>query len=241
MSELPKAPELDTEKLTQIAQEAAMKGAIQEINEFYNGYKSPYREAIKKSLEEKAINIHFDLPDIIATLNDALVKEIDKISNACIAQTFLPMIQEMFLREDKELKFSDILQKYLDYSCWKDEPDKFTCTVSKDDSWLKIKLTEWKDVHEFRLMEEWETRQFKDKKDEERKYSVHIFRSDEYSRGKMEFKTDKWTVTMPFTKDILQDQFMAYLARLMLSGTIVTMDCEDFDEEWFESEEHDND
>lgn len=48
-----KLPELDAERLNEAAKEAAMKGALECINEYYTGYKSPFKKAITEELEKQ--------------------------------------------------------------------------------------------------------------------------------------------------------------------------------------------
>ena len=41
------------------------------------------------------------------------------------------------------------------------------------------------------------------------------------------------TLELPFTKDILKDEFMSYIARLVMSGSLIILDVEDFDDWMF--------
>ncbi|MFV0382270.1 MAG: hypothetical protein ACK5KR_08650 [Breznakia sp.] len=62
-------PGIDTEVLKKQALESATKGALAEIKDFYEGYNSPYRKGIKKSLDSQSIgNGSFGLPNVIGLI-----------------------------------------------------------------------------------------------------------------------------------------------------------------------------
>jgi hypothetical protein len=51
----------------------------------------------------------------------------------------------------------------------------------------------------------------------------------------MKISLDGATLEMPFIQHILQDSFISYIAKLVMFKSIITIDCEDFDEEMFEN------
>ena len=53
-------PVIDTEVLQEKVNQAAMKGALSTIEDFYTGYNSPFKKAIKEDLESKEINYLVD-------------------------------------------------------------------------------------------------------------------------------------------------------------------------------------
>ncbi|MFK5281440.1 hypothetical protein ACI3PL_17950, partial [Lacticaseibacillus paracasei] len=61
-------PVLNLEYLQQKANEYATKGVEDAIENFYNGYNSPYKKAIEENLKNKGVDNNFDIPDIIAVL-----------------------------------------------------------------------------------------------------------------------------------------------------------------------------
>lgn len=48
---------------------------------------------------------------------------------------------------------------------------------------------------------------------------------------------DGVTLEMPFTRDVLADDFTAYIARLVIGNCLITMDCTDFRDEMFPEDE----
>ncbi len=232
-----KLPELDLKVLEEKAKEAAMKGAIKEIEDYYGGYNSPFRKQIKDDLEKKTTSIHFDLPDIISLINQALSIEIDRIANNSIAETFIPLATNALTRIDGDVKFSDILKEFI-RCCHSDFKDGYSPEVSVDESehgWLNIELT------------------FADYRDKENKYEITLHQ--EYKdKGKycilslprsetpynytktMKLSNGDSTIEIPFTRDSLKDEFTSYIARILISKCSIVMDCDDFREDMFESE-----
>src|SRR5690606_11147379 len=92
-------PVLDLDFLQKKANEHAMKGAEEAIKEFYSSWNSPYRKAIEQNLINKGVDNNFDIPDIIAVLNQKISNEIDLIANTAISKTFIPFVKEFLIRE----------------------------------------------------------------------------------------------------------------------------------------------
>ena len=109
-------PKIDLDILQEKANEAAMKGAIECINNFYNGYNSPYKKAIEEELKSKSLmnGGNIILPDILVRINEQLSAEIDRIANQAIAKTYIPLVTKFLTGVDREVKFSDILKKFKD-------------------------------------------------------------------------------------------------------------------------------
>jgi hypothetical protein len=233
-------PKLDLKQLQEKAQEAAMKGATKEIEEFYSGFNSPFRKAVQKHLESKTTSIHLELPDIIARINEALSEEVDRIANNSIAETFLPLATEALTRIDKHVKFSEILNEFVK-SCHNDFKDEWTrpdLSVNEDEKyhWLNIKIsyTDYKEVtqnYTFTLH----------KNHDELGYRLLSLpftlnaSSLNYTK-KMKLKNGEGSIEMPFTRGSLKDEFTAYMARLVICESEIEMDCDFFDEDMFRSE-----
>lgn len=236
-----KLPELDLVVLEEKAKEAAMRGVIKEIEDYYTSYNSPFRKQIKEALEKKTASIHFELPDILALINQALTLEIDRIANNSIAETFIPLAINALTRINGDVKFSDILKEFI-HCCHSDFKDGYQPELSIDESthgWLEVELT------------------FTDYRGKENVYKITLHKArNEEGEGKgkycvlslprsetpynytktMKLSNGESTLEMPFTRDSLKDEFTSYIARILISKCSIEMDCRDFDDDMFESE-----
>ncbi len=226
-------PVLDSAILQERTNEFAMKGAIKCIEDYYNGYDSPFKNALKKHMNEKEISPCFDLPDIIATINDSLRNEIDKIANAAVAKTFIPLVANLLTREEKEIKFSDILKKFISIHSMDGESD-FSLSLEENQNhrWLEMTIKSAENRYELTLHTDYKT-----EKEKEVKYQILTLpRDTSRSRQLMKLTIGGSELEMPFTKDVLQDEFTAYIARLVISNSIITMDYKDFQDDMFEDD-----
>jgi hypothetical protein len=226
-------PVLDMEVLKQKANEAAMAGAIKSIDDYYNSYNSPFRNLIDAELEKTEIGSGIQLPDIIAIINNSLSKEIDLIANTAISKTFLPLVQKFLTREEKEIKFSDFLKEFI--RCMDDgTQDDYRVEVEKHRTydWLEVNISFGDRGYDLTFHEEWVS-----KKEGNLKYQIlSLPRDDSKYKPTMTLKIDNASLEMPFTRDILKDDFMSYVARLVIANTFITMDCSDFDSDMFPNE-----
>lgn len=222
-------PTIDPEVLQEKVNQAAMKGALSTIEEFYSGYNSPFKKAIKEDLESKEIRHTFELPDIIATINDSLTTEIDRIANIAISKSFVPLVKRFLTRTDDEIKFSDILKQFIE-SFPNSDRDYFDVSIKRHEkySWLSITVSSEDKRYDLTLHTD-----YKSEKDGNVKYIFLGLPYNDNSRNQTMKLTvgDNVTLELPFTKDILKDEFMSYIARLVMSGSLITMDVEDF-EDW---------
>ena len=241
-------PVINTEELQKKANEYAQKGAEECLKEFYTGYNSPYKKAIEENLQGKGVDYAFDLPDIVGVLNDKFSAEIDEIANTAVAKSFVPLLKRFLVREDPNVKFSDILKVFIkesryeynddldvsDYELEKIEDD----SRSYSTSFFQYKLTNGKIGYELRFF----------KKDEN---TIQIMSlpymmddSKRYTRSydsnqKMKISLDGGaTLELPFTKGILEDEFTSFIARLVIGNNNIVFDVEDFDEDMFPQDDH---
>ena len=49
----------------------------------------------------------------------------------------------------------------------------------------------------------------------------------------MKLANGESTIEVPFTRDSLKDEFTSYIARVLISKSLIVMDCDDFDEDMF--------
>lgn len=224
-------PELDITVLKEKATEFAMKGAIESIEEFYSGYNSPFRKQIDEQLKKQQTAFSLNLPDIIALLNEGLTKEIELIANTAVSKTFVPMVQKFLVREEKEIGFSDILKQFIIDTKAKNSDECEVSIKKSEHGWLEIYLNSEEYNCEFVLHTE---NRVKD--GEEQKYVLLSLPSNRKHAAipkTMTVSLDGATLELPFTRDVLSDEFTSYIARLVIGRCIITMDCRDFREDMF--------
>lgn len=224
---------VDSSVLEEKAKDFAMKGALKAIEDFYTAYDSPYKKQITEHLLKNEIGSgRFNLPDIISLINEHLTIEIDKIANTAIAKTFVPLVTKLLIRQEKESIFSNILKQFIktaDYD--NDKIDNFSIMVRKNEKygWIDVGMEDSKRSYTFTLHEEYES-----KKTQNIKYSLlSLPCSTDKERQIMKLNIDGATLELPFTRDILKDNFLMYLAGYIISDTIITMDTLEFDEDMF--------
>jgi hypothetical protein len=232
-------PVLDNKVLQEKANEFAMKGAIDTIKEYYTGYNSPFKEAFDSHLKGKDIHFGFEIPDIISRMNEALMQQADLIANHAIAQTLIPQFKELLTRAEATMNFSDILKTFIDVNYG----------VKYDD--CSVEITNPRDYHEKPDIYDWLNVQIAS---DERTYRFTLHKHDKKESGKnakytllslpsfdknstqtMTLYLDdiKGSVEMPFVPNVLSDRFVSFMARLVMSSTIITLDTQEFDENMF--------
>lgn len=227
-------PVLDTEKLQQAANEYAMKGALETYKDFYSGWSGPYRKAIEEKLKEVKLNGLVEIPDIIAVLNESIVAQLDQIANEAIAHTFLPQVKAFLTREAAEMPFSYFLKEFVNQQYEPDRED-FNVSVEKhrEYDWLTVEVSNEKKSYSLTFHLDSDTKNEKVKK----YYLLSLPFSEDYSKypsQKMTLSVEGGaSLTMPFRRDILSDQFTSFIARLVIAGTRFTMDCDDFSDDMF--------
>lgn len=240
-------PTIDTETLQNKANEYAMKGAKDALREFYTGYNSPYTKAIKENLENKGVDSSFDIPDIIGVLNQKFSEQVDQIANTAIAKSFIPLVKKFLTREDSEIKFSSILEKFIERTDYKsNDLDSSDYTVEKissyDDSpslrnsFFQYQISNGTLGYELRFYNNTHKGEGKitimslpTLLDEGGKY----YKSYE-SQQKMKISLDGGaTLELPFTKGVLEDDFVSFIARLVIGENKIIFDVTDFDEDMF--------
>lgn len=235
MSKLEILPVIDTETLKEKANEYAMKGAIKTIEEFYTSYNSPYRKAVEEELKKQEIGTGIELPDVIGLINQSLSIQIDQIANAAVANTFVPLVNKFLTREKSEVMFSEILRQFIDLFGYEDvEPYQFEIEIEEDPQhgWLSITLSCEKRKYEFTLH-----KNHNKNPNEKKTYVALSLPRGKDGHSKMKIKIEGAELEMPFTPDVLRDNFTSYIARLILSRSIITMDVTEFNDDLFPERE----
>ncbi|MCT3693467.1 hypothetical protein HZQ92_18015 [Elizabethkingia anophelis] len=235
-------PVINTELLQQKANEYAMKGAEDALKEFYTSYNSPYKKAIEENLNNKGLDHSFDIPDIIGVLNDRLSHEVDQIANAAIAKSFVPLVKKFLTREEPEIKFSYILEKFIErtdyeYKSKNGDIDRYDYSAErineKYDSFFDYKISNGKIGYELRFYQR-----------EQDKIEImslpYLIDEDGKSRYRHEVQEkmkvsldDGASLELPFVKGILEDDFVSFIARLVIGNNNIIFDVEDFEDDMF--------
>lgn len=240
-------PVLNMEQLQEKANEFAMKGAIKTIEEFYTGYDSPYKKALTENLINKGVDQAIQIPDIIGILNESISKEIDMIANTAVSKTFVPMVKEFLTRAEAEIKVSDILKEFIEYTDFKDSDDvdkeDYSMEIVKDDgSFVYLSISNIKvtfEIHFYKKSEKgispkvYEIYTLPYMKGESSSIS---YRSHSFPQT-MKLSIDGTTLELPFTPGVLEDGFLKYIAKLIIANTKITFDVAEFSEDMFPENE----
>lgn len=224
-------PALDEQKLKDAAEKAAMNGALAEIKEYYEGYNSPYRKKIKEALDKQDFSFPVTLPDVLAQINEALTAEVNRIAANAISNTFMPMVQKALTRTEPIIKFSEILREFISYHQGKF--DDYDIYIEENrHGWLDVKLHFEEETTKLTLHKDSYSK-------EEQQYRIlSLPRTDEkgaYDDSLTVYRDGSFKV--PFTKDVLSNDFVLFCSRVMLSESKIVMDIQDFDEDMFEKDE----
>lgn len=226
-------PVLDTEKLKQKAQESAMKGAMQEVQDFYESYSSPFRKKIKEQLEGMEVKSHqIQLPEIIGLINDSLSKEIDLIANQAVAKSFVPLVKKFLTKAPSEMKFSEFLKEIID-TTHNDDYENYECECEKNTThgWYDVTIRYKGSEYKFTFHEDYNT-----KKTNPGKY-YHIlslpYNYDSKSNRNMVLNYEGATLEIPFTHAVLQDDIVSLSARCIMADTKFEFDTLEFEEDMF--------
>lgn len=232
-------PVINIEELQTAANKYAQEGAVKTIKDFYTGYNSPYIKSLEENLTNRGFDHAFTLPDVVANINEALSAEIDKIANAAVAKTFIPLVTKILTRADAEMKFSKILEEFIrcvrfEYDTDQDVND-FDVEVEKgDESFLRLVISNNDKRYELGLYHE-------GKYNKELKDVYTIFslpKNHGKSNQTMKIAIENATLELPFTPGILHDDFIAFTAGLVMANTKITFDVMEFNEEMFPSRGH---
>lgn len=243
-------PNIDTKILQDKVNECALKGALEVIEKYYTGYDSPYKKALEEGIKNKDVSIHFDIPDILGVINDSIASKFDEIANTAISMTYIPMIGTLLTRVESNVALSDILQEFLEcyeikeYSAFED------LSLSVDENqYSGGSIKTFKIEHQGVTLYEITVSQDYKEKD---KYTILGMPTKKYElkekRRSYAFESSFVTkalderelkFTTPISTNILADKFFAYLISLKLNDTKITIDCQEFDEDWLPNEDND--
>src|SRR5574343_213624 len=241
--------EIDQEKINQKAKEAAEKAILQEVEEYYNGYNSPFRKKIREELSEQKSNFLLQIPDLSVIISQKINNEIDKIAANFVGSTVLNDLTEILVRAKKELKLSEILKVFVEYAINENgdlDSDDFECNIedAKDKYFFGIILKagdiEFKiRCHKKEITEEINGKKFTvmNVKMKDSRGST-LFNFGHSSKEELKINhADGHTISVPFDRYIADDNFGKYIYKLMLCNSIIEFDTNDFNEDMFPENE----
>lgn len=221
-----------------MAQQYAMQGAEKAIKDFYTGYDSPFMKEVQRQLSEKMkTNIFFELSQMTAAINQALNNKVSEMANTVVANTFLPMLNRMFSQERKTVVTTQDLYEHFGDAMKEDLDDEF----DPEEMELLIEQIGIDTISDHRKLRfcycgetKFDIRLMKSNshpKDDNGNTLYMItelpgcsqYRIDDYPRERqMRIRLNEGaTLEMPFTPDVLRDEFMRYVAGLLLTNTMV--------------------
>ena len=228
-----KQPKIDVEKIQEVANKAAEKAYLEEIEDYYTSYKSPYRKMIHAELEKQKFEWSMSLPDILEKINSSLSKQIDIIANNAIASSYIPMVNDALIGMDKNITMEYFLRVIIgELEPEQDQYDDFHFNYHKDGGydWLNCELSTPDNCYEFTLHHK-----------EGNKYKLLSFPYNKYKTGynsNMTIYKDDVKIEMPFTPGIIQDKVLKLFLKAMIGGSIIEMNCDSFNEDMFPEPEY---
>lgn len=222
-------PAIDLEVLEKQAFESAQKGALEEIKEYYEGWQSPYRKGIKEILSKQDVdNGTFCFPQIIGLINTAISAEVDRIVNTAVAQTYLPMVSDILVGVEKELKLSEIIER-IKNDLHSDEG--VHAEVGKDDSY------DWYNLHIRLENKSYDITLHKNSQEEGKYHLLSMPFRFSSERKYTLYLEDNKRIELPLEANVITDPVAKMCARLLIADTQIVID---FDGEYyFENEDYD--
>lgn len=218
---------LDEEKIQQMAEKYAIEGAEKAIKDYYTSYNSPYVKAVEEHLKKQLPSRFFDLPDFTAAINEALEAKIDGMCDRIVAQTYIRVFNEMLTGKEKGYEYSnDMYRHYCEYVKDREgddfEPDMLGIEEENSHYGFKYLRFIYNVETEFRL----DLYESGKGEDGVQMYEItKLPHTGQYAHldGKlpnMSIKLDDThTAAVPITHDVLSNEFMAYIAKLLINGT----------------------
>jgi hypothetical protein len=220
---------LDENKLQELAEKYAIEGAERAIKDYYTRFDSPFVKACEKRLMEMAPSYNFDLPDLTAAINRALSAKIETLCDKIVANTYIEAFNRVFVGWGYEKGIAESQDLYRNYAEYvKDrEGDDF------DSEQLGIKVRKssygfmyiefsYEGENEFvlSLMENGY-----DDKGENLYKITSLPNASKWNSGKMPMMSitlkDGARAEMPMSANILDCDFMAFIAKLLLHNVKV--------------------
>lgn len=187
-----------------------------------------------------SLSYPIELPDIIGIINDKLGRAVEEIANRAIGETYVPLVQRMLTRVDKQVYFSDILKEFVELTDAKDIDDcELDMNLDAGYGWYRVSIAHKDAQYEFTLHNHVKAGKEKGKLFQLLGIPTCTGWPDKYSQPKMKFKVEgSAEIEMPWTQDILRDKFTSYMASIALSDAEIIVDKTYFEDEMFPTHCH---
>lgn len=227
------APVLDIEKLQQVANEAAMHTAIKEIEDYYNGYNSPFRKQVQEYLKQNVPSPEIEIPNIVEEVQKSIVGEVEKIAKElsiknCIS-TLRKGITHLPLEDDGSIKLSkvfDEMERDIDI----ENGEWIEADVKEDgfftSKWLKVILTIKKENCEEKILEFILHDNNNDDKHPNTKIVLSMpYHMNKWENAKIKIKDNEGLeIEMPMFHGLANDPVLLTIAKLVMYRTPVVVD-----------------
>ena len=229
--------QLPEEKIQQLAEKYAMEGAEKAIREYYTGYNSPYVKAMTEHIQRIAPSPRFDLPDITAVINKALSDRIMDLCNQFMANTYAKLFNRMLTpNENNFVTTESLFQKFGDYIKDREDDD-----FDEEGLEFKAKTSQYSYSDNYRYLEFWYNSELEfslsildDGGKNEKGEVLYTLASlpghgqynhlDNRSRFAKITLEDGKTAEVPIIDDVLSNDFLAYLANILICRTKIEVE-----------------
>lgn len=223
-------PVLDMNEIQKKANEFALKGAIECLKDYYTGYNSPFKKAIEEHLDKSRTSFCFTMPEIMGVINESLSSQIDIIANEAIAKSYVPLVRKFLTRGEEIVRVSDIVSAFKKQHEYDDDPIEIDLSEDKGYGWYRMKLECGDEKCNITLHE--------DSKNEKGQqfYSMlglpYEHKRGSYDRNMKNTLDEGASMEIPFTCGILHNDFLTYVANLVMFKTKIVIDKTYFDDEY---------
>lgn len=223
-------PVLDMNEIQKKANEFALKGALECVKEYYTGYNSPFKKEIENQLKQMSPSFFFTMPEVMGVINESLSSQIDIIANEAIAKSYVPLVRQFLTRGEDVIKASDIVDRFKKQNEYDDE--QIEVEMSKDEryGWYNMALSCGNEECKITLHE--------DSKSEngQQFYSMlglpYSHKDGRYNNVMKVSLNEGASMEIPFTCGILHNDFLTYIANLVMFKTKIVIDKTYFDDEY---------
>jgi len=216
---------------------SALKATMNAIDDYFDGYNSQYKAQIKEQLSKQDFGVKMDLPKVISLINQQLENQMTQIANTAVAQTFIPMVHRFLSNTKPVILVSDMLKEFISELSAEYQDFHFECNEEKRHGWLDCEISydekrisftlhkdrdyqngQWVDTGYYKLLS---------LPYEKGSHNKEMRIVSETENGK------KVELYLPFTPTVLENPIISTMARVLLSGSKFSVDCDGVDEEWF--------
>lgn len=226
-------PVLDVVKLQEVANEAAMHAATKEIEDYYNGYNSPFRKQVQEYLKQNVPSPKIEIPNIVEEVQKSLVGEVEKIAKELSIKNCIGALRKgithLPLEDDGSIKLSrvfDEMEKEIDIK----NGEWIEAEVKEDGfataKWLKVILTIKKeDCEEKRLEFTLYDNDFDDEHPNTKKVLSMPYHIDRWQNAKIKIKDGEGLeIEMPMFHGLADNPILLTIAKLVMYRTPVVVD-----------------